>query len=171
MKKITEIRLFFWSGLTVVKFLVAFVLSMLLLWLLPIINLLVWIGVRPDSPNQEKIFSWISFGVFLVVIYTITSILFNRAKKSLERTKVKAEAEKMKCKEGECEGEIDQLREIVLKTGCGPVGSPAYPCNRCGRLHWASDGELVFNRPGDRAFLEDGRIVTRDEKNEVTFTI
>jgi len=90
MNKISEARILFWCGITAVKLGVAFVLSILLLWLLPVINLLIWLGFRPDSPSQERVFSLISFGIFCVAIYTITSILFNRAKKSLGWKKKKA---------------------------------------------------------------------------------
>ena len=94
MNKISEARILFWGGIIAVKLLVAFVLSMLLLWLLPVINLLSWVGVHPNSLSQGKTLSLISFGIFLVVIYTITSILFNRAKKSLGWVKPKIKAEK-----------------------------------------------------------------------------
>jgi hypothetical protein len=96
MKKISEARILFWCGITAVKLGVAGVLSVLLLGLLPVINLLTWLGIRPDSPSQERTLSLISFGIFLIVIYTITSILVNHAKKSLGWAKPKIKTEKQK---------------------------------------------------------------------------
>lgn len=77
----------------------------------------------------------------------------------------------MKCKENGCGGELDQEKSILLKTSCGSPSTPACPCKKCGRLHWTADGGLVYNRPGDRAFLEKGSIVMKNEKNEITCTL
>jgi len=65
----------------------------------------------------------------------------------------------MDCKE--CGGVVSNA--IFVKTGCGPPSSPAYVCEKCGRLHW-EDGSPVFNRAGNPAFIKDGGLVIKDAK-------
>ena len=72
----------------------------------------------------------------------------------------------MKCEEKNCEGEIDETNEFPLRIGCFDTGI-AMPCSDCGRLHWKIDGSPVFNRPGDKVFLEKGKTVHRDKNNQL----
>ncbi|MFZ6015086.1 MAG: hypothetical protein ACOYUZ_01895 [Patescibacteria group bacterium] len=59
----------------------------------------------------------------------------------------------MKCKNEEvCDGELDIRKGVPLRVGCA-CHQPAYPCAKCGRLHW-HDGKLVVSRSGERVFLE-----------------
>lgn len=76
----------------------------------------------------------------------------------------------MVCKEAGCNGEIDQGNLVSLRVGCGPAYSGTYPCRKCGRLHWESDGSLVFNRGGSRAFLSTDKIVLKNEDDQIVFT-
>ncbi len=66
----------------------------------------------------------------------------------------------MSCKEEECGGTIDQSVSVALQTGCAATAA-AFPCNRCGRLHWGN-GNLVFNRQGEAAFLVDGVVELKE---------
>jgi hypothetical protein len=59
-----------------------------------------------------------------------------------------------KCSMVGCGGEIDMGAQTFLQTGCQSV-SPAYPCNKCRRLHW-DNGIACFNRPGNPVYLKDG---------------
>lgn len=55
-----------------------------------------------------------------------------------------------RCAVGMCPGEIDFRKEI-------PIGdSLAYPCNQCGRLHWASGAGVRRGKSRLRAFFKDG---------------
>lgn len=68
--------------------------------------------------------------------------------------------EKVECKEKGCKGTVNKSRTISLMTGCGgPSFSLACPCDSCGRLYWYNDNSSVFNRPGDKAFLKNGKVV------------
>ena len=60
----------------------------------------------------------------------------------------------MDCLEQECEGKL--VENPVFPTECG--GSPAHPCNECGRLYW-EDGSPAITRAGDALFLKEGKIV------------
>jgi hypothetical protein len=71
----------------------------------------------------------------------------------------------MLCKEESCDGEIDMDVKIGLQVSCFSH-SLAHPCGKCGRVHWPS-GELVFNRPGNKVFLENDEIVHRDDNNQL----
>jgi hypothetical protein len=69
----------------------------------------------------------------------------------------------------ECSGSIKKENPIALRTGCSGSAC-AYPCNSCGRLHW-EDGTAVFNRPGNKAYLQNGEIIHKDnEGNVITYT-
>lgn len=73
----------------------------------------------------------------------------------------------MKCPEKDCKGEIDFSIPVFLQNRCSPLSfSTAYPCKGCGRLYWRS-GQPVFNRAGDKGFLEDGKVVLKNKKNKV----
>ncbi len=63
----------------------------------------------------------------------------------------------MKCKE--CNGKVYTNVTVRLKTGCRGCGT-AFPCKKCGRLHWA-DGKAVFNRGGKKAYLEGASVVNK----------
>ncbi len=67
----------------------------------------------------------------------------------------------MKCVEEKCEGEVDvsSANSFDVMTGCRSF-TPAFPCDKCGRLHWAG-GDGVNNRGGDKAFCIGGRLVLR----------
>lgn len=69
----------------------------------------------------------------------------------------------------DCGGEINFEKVIKLMTGCHGCGGSfanAYPCERCGRLHWPPQGDEVhktcsgvYNRAYQKAFLIDDEIV------------
>jgi len=65
----------------------------------------------------------------------------------------------MRCTEKDCSGSVATATLVNVRTGCSSY-STAHPCDTCGRLHWP-DGNGVFNRQGDRAFLENGRLVNK----------
>jgi hypothetical protein len=65
----------------------------------------------------------------------------------------------MRCKEIDCDGEIDFGGIISLKAPVGP-DYLFYPCKECSRLHWGS-GKALKNKKDRRAFLKDGVIVWR----------
>lgn len=71
----------------------------------------------------------------------------------------------------DCGGEVNVETRVGLKTGCGGCGGgrfeAAYPCKACGRLHW-EDGKAVFNRGGNKPFLEEGMVVIKDKKTGET---
>lgn len=69
----------------------------------------------------------------------------------------------MRCKETGCDGEVDLTTPVTLQVGCRSVDH-AYPCSRCGRLHW-NDGSAVQNRAGQKAFLRDGKVVNMTAKS------
>ncbi len=71
----------------------------------------------------------------------------------------------MNCKEKDCSGSIDLEKIIHLRTGCSSSAT-AYPCNTCGRIHW-SDGNLVFNRSGESAYLENGKIIHKQPTEKI----
>jgi hypothetical protein len=71
----------------------------------------------------------------------------------------------MVCKETKCDGEIDASVKVYLQTSCHS-SSLAHPCGKCGRVHWPQ-GEAVFNRPGNKVFLENGVVVHRDDNNQL----
>lgn len=59
-----------------------------------------------------------------------------------------------KCKEKGCGGIIDLNQPVSLMTGCSSY-STAYPCNKCGRLHWyGKNPRGVYNRRHEKAFSE-----------------
>ena len=61
----------------------------------------------------------------------------------------------MRCKE--CGSQVYKNVTVRLKTGCRECET-AHPCEKCGRLHWAS-GEAVFNRGRAKAYLEGASVV------------
>ena len=68
----------------------------------------------------------------------------------------------MECKEKNCGGEVEinPDKAVSLQTGCaGCRGSyaNAYPCNKCGSLHY-DDGSSVKARNGANVFLVDGEV-------------
>lgn len=71
----------------------------------------------------------------------------------------------MKCKQEGCTGEIDMSNSVSLMTGCSggccARSTPAFPCRKCGRLHWR-DGSLTYNRAGQKAFLRNNEVVLED---------
>ena len=76
----------------------------------------------------------------------------------------------MDCKnENGCDGELDfGGKPVVLMTGC-TISRHAYPCGKCGRLHFLvgcdqSECVPINNRQGHRAFLEGDDVVNRDDK-------
>ncbi len=65
------------------------------------------------------------------------------------------------CVEKDCNGTVNTKTIVTVKTGCLSY-STCHPCSICGRLHW-KDGTGVFNRPGDRAFLDEhDRIIHKE---------
>ena len=70
----------------------------------------------------------------------------------------------MRCKEENCDGEIDEQNAISLTIGCGGCGQSdkAHHCNKCGRLYWAS-GNPVFYRSGEKAFFLGDSLVRKEE--------
>jgi len=72
----------------------------------------------------------------------------------------------MRCKEENCEGEIDEQNAISLSIGCGGCGQgslvKAYSCNQCGRLYWAK-GNPVFNRSGKKVFFVNNALIHKEE--------
>lgn len=71
----------------------------------------------------------------------------------------------MDCVE-KCGGHVDTTTRVSVRTGCSSSGS-AYPCGKCGRLHW-HDGSGVNNRSDAKAFWKDGHLVNRDGKGNET---
>jgi hypothetical protein len=76
----------------------------------------------------------------------------------------------VKCKIEGCNGEVSGDLLVSLRTGCSGSGF-ALACGVCGRLHWPATGNLVFNRPGHAAFLENGRVVNKDKSGKVMSTL
>ena len=71
----------------------------------------------------------------------------------------------MKCKEESCGGEVEinPAKAVSLQTGCpGCSGgfTNAYPCNKCGSLHY-DDGSSAKTRGGANVFFLDGEIVRK----------
>ena len=71
----------------------------------------------------------------------------------------------MKCKEKDCGGEVEisSDKAVTLQTGCGGCGgsrTDAYPCNKCGSLHY-DDGSSVTTRAGSNVFLIDEEVVKK----------
>ncbi len=71
----------------------------------------------------------------------------------------------MKCREKDCGGEVEVSSDkiVSLQTGCCGCGNPrtdAYPCNKCGSLHY-DDGSSVTTRAGANVFLVDGKVVKK----------
>ena len=57
----------------------------------------------------------------------------------------------------DCNEEISfQYESIVLKVGCEATAC-AYPCRKCGRLHFSS-GDSVITRSGKKAYLINGEM-------------
>ena len=71
----------------------------------------------------------------------------------------------MKCCNGNCSGIVDMTNPIELKTGCGSVAF-AYPCKKCGRLHW-SNQTPVFNRKGKEMFLKEGKLIAKEDDGSI----
>ncbi len=74
----------------------------------------------------------------------------------------------MICKETGCGGEIDAKKNIPLRVSCHLFGT-AHPCGKCGRLHWAANGEAAPNRLGNHPFLFKGKVILKDEEGNVVF--
>jgi len=64
------------------------------------------------------------------------------------------EAKPKKCREKGCTGSVDLDKPVTLQTGCSSYSS-AYPCNKCGRLHWYFGKYVsgVRNRKGEKTFV------------------
>lgn len=71
----------------------------------------------------------------------------------------------MKCREEGCEGEISKNNPIHLQSECFSH-SFAYSCKECGRLYWRN-GSFVVNRSGHKVFLENGKVVCKDENSQL----
>jgi len=70
----------------------------------------------------------------------------------------------MDCVE-KCGGCVDPTQTIEVRTGCATY-STVHPCNKCGRLHWPQ-GDGVNNRSGAKAYMEDGKLVNKDNDGNV----
>lgn len=70
----------------------------------------------------------------------------------------------MKCKD--CNGEMDIKNPFFLNVSCR-ARKTAYACKICSRLFW-EDGNPVFSRGGEKVFLKNGHIVSRDDKGRDT---
>jgi len=70
----------------------------------------------------------------------------------------------MNCVEN-CGGCVDMTRTLVVRVGCSSVSS-THPCDKCGRLHWPQ-GDGVNNRSGAKAYMEDGKLVNKDDHGNV----
>jgi len=77
----------------------------------------------------------------------------------------------MKCQnEDGCDGELDLDNHVGVKIGCTSFRN-AYPCLKCGRLHFLDGSPLtpsaICNRAGHRSFLlDDGlesAVINKDE--------
>jgi hypothetical protein len=72
----------------------------------------------------------------------------------VEKKATEKQEKPKKCKERGCGGIIDLGQPVPLRTGCTDY-STAYPCNKCGRLHWYGKYPRgVYNRRGEKAFVE-----------------
>src|SRR4030065_1249705 len=74
----------------------------------------------------------------------------------------------MRCTQTGCDGEITMHTSVPLQVGCMEYRS-AYPCSKCGRLHWPG-GHEVFNRGGSLVFLVDDHVEYRDPPKKNTFS-
>ncbi|MDO8669305.1 MAG: hypothetical protein Q7K65_03355 [Candidatus Buchananbacteria bacterium] len=65
----------------------------------------------------------------------------------------------MKCQAPGCGGIIDESKERLIPTPC--AGNMAvHPCEKCGLLHLAINGNELINRPSDQmVFLRNGLTV------------
>ncbi len=70
----------------------------------------------------------------------------------------------LSCVADNCGGIIDFENPVRLRTGCASFDN-AFPCKKCGRLHWYFDAKEavsgVNNRGGESAYLIDGKVVNR----------
>lgn len=65
-------------------------------------------------------------------------------------------ADKIKCKEKDCEGTLDKDNPFRLQTGCRS-SMICFPCSKCGRIH-NCNGDTMSNRSGGRVYLKDGEL-------------
>ena len=71
----------------------------------------------------------------------------------------------MKCKEKDCSGEVEisSDKAVTLRSGCPGCSvaiGKAYPCGKCGSLHY-QDGSSVATEGGGSAFLANGKLVEK----------
>ena len=70
------------------------------------------------------------------------------------------------CQEENCDGILEEEGTgIELPRGCRHFDF-AFPCNKCGRLHWA-DGDPIFDRRDNRIFLDRGCLVRKDSEGGI----
>lgn len=72
----------------------------------------------------------------------------------------------MNCKK--CNGNIDQATSVNLCTYSGGVHCvetfhKAFPCEKCGLLHWDNGDAVARQSTGEYAYLEDGKVVAKKE--------
>jgi len=74
----------------------------------------------------------------------------------------------LKCAESDCKNKVNLENGTPIRTGCRSWDW-AYPCEKCGRLHFLSGMDEnqppscfgVTNRSEERAFLIDGEVVNK----------
>lgn len=72
-----------------------------------------------------------------------------------------------KCKEEGCDGNVQKEDSHARQIGCNNYDI-AYRCDQCGRLHWAN-GNPVINRREEKVFIVDGKLVHKNQANEITY--
>lgn len=58
------------------------------------------------------------------------------------------------CTEENCDGVLQEDSGIELPNGCRSFDW-AFPCSKCGRLHWRN-GDSLFDRRNNKIFLRSG---------------
>lgn len=73
----------------------------------------------------------------------------------------------MECVQKHCSGKIDVKSGLPIKTGCRSCCT-AFPCNKCGRLHFLQGDEVhkrpvgVSHRNGSAVFLVNGEFINKE---------
>jgi hypothetical protein len=76
----------------------------------------------------------------------------------------------LKCKANGCKGvaRIDKKKAAALRTGC-EYFEYAYPCNKCGKLHFASGHPVIHRFDKSEVFLIKDNLVFKKDGKEVKY--